>query len=944
MKKFISFVLTFAVLLTAFPFCAEAEINYECGKHATWSLDTATGELVISGYGEMYDYSYRGSPWYDYITYIKTCVVEEGITVVGKYAFASCIRMTSIEFPSSLIRIKSDALYNTPYLTSIDFPNGSNLCIVSEKIVEESKWYDIQPNGPIYIGNFLYGYKGAIPANTTLNVKEGTLGIASFDFKNQTNIVNINIPDSVFSIAGNTFEGSTWLADQPDGMVFAGKVLYTYKGVMQLGQKLVVPEGTNGLAGYALKDCDLLYEIVLPESLIFIGSNSFSGTDVLRDVDLPSGLEYIDDNGFETSSFKTAVMPKTLKYVGDATFSQSDIEKVVFEDGYSIDYLPYRMFYWTTSLSSVNIPHSVTHIDAGAFSQCWELKTITIPDTVKEIGRGNFAGYETEKVKISCYENSAAHNYAVENSLPFVLLDNKVNIDEVIHIIEKAEGIDRSVYTQDSLERLDKALADVDLSNEELDQDTVNKWKQAIDEALEALKYKKADYSEVESAKTAARNIDRSLYTPESLDRLDKAVSEVEAELDITKQETVSAYANAINKALEQLEYRLADYTRVNAAVKKAKEIDRQLYSELTLTLLDQQLANVDYTLDITQQAKVEAYVKAIDSAIASLEYDSVVLRHDAHGVVVSATTREIKKSTVLAVEKKDPSDYEGANFAVGGSIKSLNFYDINLVYGGVVVQPNGTVTVKIKLADGVKPERCRIYHVSDDPVDPLVRYASTLDGNYIVFETNHFSEFAVIEVEPVMESLELVSAPTKTVYAVGESIDLTGMNVQAVLSDGTRFDVSDYDVSLADMSSAGTKRVTVYYTYNGVTESTYFEITVEENTAFDILCFGESSSDYIKKLGLFALYSKQVAELECIGVPEGCSVEWSLSGDKFSVDENGRVTNKGLFGARSATVTAKLIDENGSVIAEDSIKIIYYKLSFQLSRFIGAVLDSITD
>ena len=52
---------------------------------------------------------------------------------------------------------------------------------------------------------------------------------------------------------------------------------------------------------------------------------------------------------------------------------------------------------------------------------------------------------------------------------------------------------------------------------------------------------------------------------------------------------------------------------------------------------------------------------------------------------------------------------------------------------------------------------------MTDDPVDPLVRYANTLDGNYIVFETDHFSEFAVIEVEPTLSYIAVSSEPLKT-------------------------------------------------------------------------------------------------------------------------------------------------------------------------------------
>ena len=122
--------------------------------------------------------------------------------------------------------------------------------------------------------------------------------------------------------------------------------------------------------------------------------------------------------------------------------------------------------------------------------------------------------------------------------------------------------------------------------------------------------------------------------------------------------------------------------------------------------------------------------------------------------------------TTSLTVEKLDPSNIASANFAVGGKVKNALYYDISLIRNSVKIQPDGTVTVKIRIPDGVAPEKCKVYHVTDDPVDPLVKFTSSLDGNYIVFETDHFSEFAVLEVETVPVGIVITSPPSKTVYA----------------------------------------------------------------------------------------------------------------------------------------------------------------------------------
>ena len=78
---------------------------------------------------------------------------------------------------------------------------------------------------------------------------------------------------------------------------------------------------------------------------------------------------------------------------------------------------------------------------------------------------------------------------------------------------------------------------------------------------------------------------------------------------------------------------------------------------------------------------------------------------------------------------------------------------------------------------------------------------------------------------EPELTELQ-VTAPEKTVYEIGEELDLTGMKVTAIYSDGTTQDVtSDVEISGFDSETAGEKIITVSY---GELD-TSFTVTVEE-------------------------------------------------------------------------------------------------------------------
>ena len=70
-------------------------------------------------------------------------------------------------------------------------------------------WYNNQPDGLVYAGKVAYNYKGDMPANTQLSIKDGTIGIAAYAFNGCNGLVSIDIPNSVTSIGGNAFSGTT---------------------------------------------------------------------------------------------------------------------------------------------------------------------------------------------------------------------------------------------------------------------------------------------------------------------------------------------------------------------------------------------------------------------------------------------------------------------------------------------------------------------------------------------------------------------------------------------------------------------------------------------------------------------------------------------------------------------------------------------------------------
>ena len=249
--------------------------------------------------------------------------------------------------------------------------------------------------------------------------------------------------------------------------------------------------------------------------------------------------------------------------------------------------------------------------------------------------------------------------------------------------IEKANKIDRSKYTEESLKALDDAVAAVEKGLKESEQSKVNAMAAAIEKALGDLvekpvvkPEKDADYTAVNAAIEKAEKIDRSKYTEESLKALDDAVAAVEKGLKESKQDKVDAMAEAINKAYAALVEKPAveeeaDYTAVSAAMEKAKKIDRSKYTEESLKALDDAIAAVEKGLKESEQSKVDAMAAAIEKALNELVEKPVVEpEKDADYTAVNAALEKAGKIDRSKYTKESLKALDDAVAAVEKGLK----------------------------------------------------------------------------------------------------------------------------------------------------------------------------------------------------------------------------------------------------------------------------------
>ena len=97
----------------------------------------------------------------------------------------------------------------------------------------------------------------------------------------------------------------------------------------------------------------------------------------------------------------------------------------------------------------------------------------------------------------------------------------------------------------------------------------------------------------------------------------------------------------------------------------------------------------------------------------------------------------------IVVEESFDGTAFDVIDTSLNASQKFI--YDITMTVDGVETQPNGTVKVKLPLPNGYDPNRSFVYHV-DTETGKVEKMPATYEEGYMVFETTHFSYYAVVE------------------------------------------------------------------------------------------------------------------------------------------------------------------------------------------------------